>query len=111
MNCGREVPSEWQQSDDFQKVEKKIARYKQLKEQKNVTLNEEKFMAERADFNSDKEEEKQFEQLEDSNRPVVKRDYYFNEALAVTLDYLQLLHGAALNGVASGVRPAMNASG
>jgi carboxyl-terminal processing protease len=96
------------QSDDFQKVEKKISRYKQLKEEKNVTLNESKFMAERADFNSDKEEEKQLEQLEDSNRPVVKRDYYFNEALAVTLDYLQLLHGAALNGVASGARAAMS---
>ncbi len=99
-----------QQSEDFQKVEKKIARYKQLKEQKNISLNEEKFMAERADFNTDKEEEKQFEQLEDSNRPVVKRDYYFNEALAVTLDYLQLLRGAGMNGVASGVRPAINAA-
>ena len=33
---------------------------------------------------------------------MVKRDYYFNEALAVTLDYLQLLKGAALNNVAAG---------
>lgn len=97
-----------QQSDDFQKVEKKIARYKQLKEQKSVSLNEATFMAERADFNSDKEEEKQLEQLEESNRPVVKRDYYFNEALAVTLDYVQMLRGAALNGVASGMRPTVH---
>jgi carboxyl-terminal processing protease len=93
-----------QQSEDFQKVEKKIARYKQLKDQKSVSLNEEKFMAERADFNTDKEEEKEFEQLEDSNRPVVKHDFYFDEALAVTLDYVDMLKGAALNGVASGQR-------
>jgi len=97
-------------SEDFQKVDKKIARLAQIKAQKSVPLNEEKFLSDRAEFNADKEEEKQIEQLEDSNRPVVKRDYYFNEALAVTMDYVQLLKGAAPNGVASRVRPDVHGS-
>ena len=53
----------------------------QLKDRKTVPLNEDKFMAERAELNTEKEEEKQFEQLDDPNRPVVKRDFYFNEAV------------------------------
>ena len=48
-------------------------------------------------MNTEKEEEKQFEQLDDPNRPVVKRDFYFNEAIAITLDYLQLNKKLALN--------------
>ena len=78
-------------SDDFKKVEKKIERYKLQKERKTVTLNEKKFMAERAELNSDKEEEKEIEELNDPKRPIVKKDFYFNEAVAVALDYLRLL--------------------
>ena len=41
-------------SEDFQKVEKKIDHYVELKERKTVPLNEEKFLNERAEFNTDK---------------------------------------------------------
>ena len=88
-------------SEDFQKVQKKIDRYIELKAKKETSLNEEKFMAERSDFNTDKEEEKEFEQLDESDRPVVKHDYYFDEVLAITLDYIHLLNGTPSN-VASG---------
>ncbi len=78
-------------SPDFDKVRKKIERYKQVKEKKTVTLNEQKFMAERNELNSDKEDEKEFEEQTDPKRPVVKKDYYFNESMNITLDYLRLL--------------------
>jgi carboxyl-terminal processing protease len=91
-------------SEDFQKLEKQIDRYVQLKERKTVPLDEDKFLAERAELNTEREEEKQFEQLDEQNRPVVNRDFYFNEALAITLDYLQLNGHASPNGVASGRR-------
>ena len=85
-----------QNSPEFQKHEKEIAEYVKLKDRKTVPLNEEKFLKERADLNTEKEEEKQFEDLDNPNRPVVKRDYYFDEAINITLDYLQLSKKLAL---------------
>ncbi len=82
-------------SEDFQKVLKNIIRYKEQKERKKVTLNQEEFMAERAELNADKEEEKKIEEMNDPDRPIIKRDFYFNEAMAVTLDYLQLMQQVA----------------
>ncbi|MDX1964155.1 MAG: carboxy terminal-processing peptidase [Pirellulales bacterium] len=79
-----------EKSEDFQKEAKKIARYESIKKSKRVNLNEAKFLAEREEFNSEKEEEKEFEEQNKPNKPVVKRDYYFNEALSVALDYLRL---------------------
>ena len=32
--------------------------------------------------------------MNDPNRPVVKRDYYFDEVLSITADYAQMLKGA-----------------
>jgi carboxyl-terminal processing protease len=95
-------------SPDFQKLEKEIARYVELKERKTVPLAEEKFMAERAELNTEKEEEKQFEQLDDPNRPVVKRDFYFNEAINVGLDYLQLNKRLAVGNGVTGSRRAVS---
>ena len=78
-------------SEDFERVLRNIDRYKEQKSKNSVTLNEQAFLAERAELDADRELEKQAEELNDPNRPVVKRDYYFNEALDVTLDYLDLL--------------------
>jgi carboxyl-terminal processing protease len=80
------------ESDDFKKVQRNIARYNEQKQKKRVSLNEETFLAERKELNAEREEEKEFEEQNDPNRPVVKRDYYFNEALAITTDYIKLLH-------------------
>jgi len=77
-------------ASDFDKVRSKIQRYLSQKEKKSVTLNEKKFLDERAELNADKEEEKELKELDDPNRPVVKRDYYFNEVMNVTLDFLRL---------------------
>jgi carboxyl-terminal processing protease len=77
------------QDEEFQKELRRIESYKKQKAQKRVSLNEEKFLAERAELNADKEEEKKYEELNDT-APVFKRDFYNNEALAITLDYLRL---------------------
>ena len=79
-----------EKSDEFKKALKKIDRYQQYLEHKTASLNEKKFAADRAELNADQEEEKQIDQLDDAKRPVVNRDYYFNEVLAVMRDYLQL---------------------
>jgi carboxyl-terminal processing protease len=78
-----------QASDDFKKVMKNIDRYMAQKEKKTVTLNEAKFMAERADLNADKEEQKEIEELNDPSQPGIKLTYYLKEVLAITVDYLQ----------------------
>ena len=77
-------------SKDFQKVVRNIARYKEQKAKKFVTLNEEKFIKERTDLNADKEEEKAIEKRSELNSGKIDRDYYLDEALAITADYLNL---------------------
>jgi carboxyl-terminal processing protease len=86
-----------EKSTDFDKVRADIARYKKRKELKIVPLNEQKFLADRGDNTAEKDEEKELEEQNDPNRPVVKRDYYFNEALTITLDYLRLMKVASAN--------------
>ena len=46
---------------------------------------------ERAEFDEDKEQREQEEELTQSDENVVKLDYYFNEALAITQDYVNML--------------------
>ncbi len=77
---------------DFQKLSRNIARYDTQKQKKSVTLNEAAFMKEREELDADKEDEKQFEeQLDYSARPVVDRNFYFDEVLNIAVDYIQLL--------------------
>ncbi|MCE9604087.1 MAG: carboxy terminal-processing peptidase [Planctomycetia bacterium] len=82
-------------SPDFQKVDHRVTRYRDQKKKKTISLNEEKFLAE---VNADKEEgdlENEIEkEMNEQDKPVVKKDYYFNEALAVTLDYLDAIKAA-----------------
>lgn len=82
------------ESTDFDRVLKNIEKYREQKAKKSVTLNEQKFFQERIELNAEKEEEKQFEeQLNEGGggKPVVVRDFYFNEVLAITRDYAQSL--------------------
>jgi carboxyl-terminal processing protease len=80
-------------SDDFQKLQKDIERYLEQKAKKEVPLNEQKFLARRAELDADKEEEKTFDHQAngDGDEKVFKRNYYNNEILNITLDYLRLL--------------------
>ncbi len=80
-------------SDYFAKEERHIKRYEEQKDRKSVTLNKEKFLKERAELDSDKEQEKMFDDMNDPKRPVFEMDGYGQEALDITVDYLDLLGG------------------
>ncbi|MCA9104244.1 MAG: carboxy terminal-processing peptidase [Planctomycetales bacterium] len=80
------------QSEDFQDVETDIERYREQKARKTVSLNEEEFFARRAEFDADKEDEETIQ--EQVNNPgAIKRDFYLDEVLAITVDYVQSLSG------------------
>lgn len=83
-------------SEDFIKSREKIGKYLAQKTKKTVNLNEEKFLAERRAFDEDGEKRKDFEEAE-NNDDSIERDYYIDEALAITLDYTQLLDAAGAN--------------
>jgi carboxyl-terminal processing protease len=80
-------------SEFFAREERRINHYKEEKKAKTVTLNREKFDAERKELNADKEEEKIYDDLSDPNRAVFKMDDYDKEALNITIDYLNALGG------------------
>ena len=83
-----------EESKDFVKLGKKIARYEDQKNRKSISLNEKVFMAEWAEINADKEQEKEMEEINDPNRPVFDTDsFYSKEIVAVTLDYIRALQG------------------
>ena len=81
-------------SKDFQKLATDIDHFNAQKKKKKISLNKDKFAAEKAELSAEKQEEKELEEMNDPNRPVVKRDYYFDEVLSITADYAQLLKGA-----------------
>ena len=82
-------------SEDFRKVEKDIAQYKKRKDEKTVSLVESEFARQWNEGKAADDEEKKLEDTVDPRRPVVKRDFYFNEAMNVTIDYLASLAGGA----------------
>ena len=79
-------------SEDFQRVRRQITRYKERKGRTEITLNAEKFLAERAKLKEDRSDKPKV-----SNRPKaeVAKDYYLEEALAISLDYIRLLAPSA----------------
>ncbi|MGA2254370.1 MAG: carboxy terminal-processing peptidase [Thermoguttaceae bacterium] len=74
-------------SEKFQKVERNIAHYEQQIAKKSVTLNEAKFLKERAELNADKEEEKAIEKLND-NPSGIERDFYLDEVFNIATDFM-----------------------
>jgi carboxyl-terminal processing protease len=93
-------------SEDFGKVQKDIAQYEKRKSEKTISLVESEFERQWNEGKAAEEEEKKLEEEMDAQRrPVVKRDFYFNEAMNVTADYLNSLAGGAA-GLARTSRPA-----
>lgn len=82
-----------QNSDEWQKEMRKIDRYQEFKSRKAVQLNEEEFFAARKDLDAEKEEEKQFDPQNNGKGKdeIVRRDFYFNEVLAIAIDYVNEL--------------------
>lgn len=77
-------------SHSFAKALKRIELYRKQKARKSVTLNEKKFMAERAEMNAQKEDEKQIEK-QASGESTIQRDYYLNEVFDILDDYITIL--------------------
>jgi carboxyl-terminal processing protease len=74
------------------KIEELVKRQKEL----TVTLNKEKFLAEREEVNSEKDQEELFEDLEDDDRPVFPPTPYNEEVISISLDYLDLLNSESV---------------
>jgi carboxyl-terminal processing protease len=76
-----------QHSDQFRRVLRKIACYKELKASKYISLNETKFLKQRAELKPDQEEDKIIDNMLAAE---IKRDYYLDEVMAITADYLNI---------------------
>ena len=77
-------------SAKFQEVVHDIALYKERKAKKSITLNRAKFLKEFVETSGEKEEEKMME--EQDNETGIKRDFYLNEVLAITAEYMNHQH-------------------
>jgi carboxyl-terminal processing protease len=77
--------------DDFAKLSRNIEKYKKQKANKTVTLNRKKFMAEREDVDASKEDDKQLEKQNKAAREVFPDNFYNDELMKVTVDYLKAL--------------------
>ena len=80
-------------SEDFTQELTRIARYKRLKDEKVISLNEEKYRARRvAERNAEEDEEKHFdEQQGNKELEIFADDFYNKEIVNITLDYLKEL--------------------
>jgi carboxyl-terminal processing protease len=79
------------ETDFFIKEQEKIKELIKRQKEPTVTLNKEKFLAEREAVNSDKDQEEMFEDLQDNDRPVFPATPYNEEIISISLDYLDLL--------------------
>jgi len=81
-------------SEDFDKLNRNLTRYREQKERKYVTLNEAEFLKEREELDAEREEEKTLEkQMDQSESPVIPDTYFFNEILDICVDYANATRG------------------
>ena len=92
-------------NEEFGKVEKDITQYQKRKSEKTISLLESEFSRQWNEGKAAEDEEKKLEESADPKRPIVKRDFYFKEAMNVTVDYLNMLAGGAA-GLARTTAPA-----
>jgi len=80
---------------DFTKITADIERYEKRKDDKTISLVESEFERQWNEGRAaEDEEEKKLEEMESQKRPIVRRDFYFDEAMNVVVDYLQSLTGS-----------------
>lgn len=78
-------------SEEFAKWLEDIERYKAQRANKTVSLVESEFLAERAKLDEVLTEQREAEEQSERDHGEIKRDYYLNEVLAITTDYLGML--------------------
>ena len=83
---------------DFQKTLKDVQIYLEYKAKKTRTLNEKKYFEERDRLRAEREEtDKLMEMDEDETKGKIERDYYMNEVLATTVDYIEALKARGIS--------------
>lgn len=86
-------------NEDYVKEMQRIERYKEQKERESVSLNEEEFFARRKELNAEKEDEETFKEIDSGDEKVIDvEDFYDQEILNITLDYVNLLSGVSVAG-------------
>jgi carboxyl-terminal processing protease len=80
-----------EKSEDFQKLDEQIARYVEDSARKTLPLNEQKFMELRKRSDAERTEREEFEHTTENNG--IRRDFYVDEVLLITADYLAALRG------------------
>ncbi len=91
--------SEERRAEDsgFVELEEEIARYLKHKDRDIVSIQRDKFIAEYNERNpKDKEEKEEETEAPESNGWKLDLDFYLNEALAITVDYVRLRPGLAV---------------
>ncbi len=83
-------------SEDFQKLSRRIDLYLQQKEQKSVSLNAEVFNERRKEFDADKQDEKTIEEQVNHTNSDIERNFYMEEVLQIAVDYVRSMSGVPL---------------
>lgn len=77
------------ESEGFNKLLKRIDLYRAQKEDKSISLNEKTFMERRKELDAEKEDEKAILDSQQPKKEVFKKDYYTEEVLNITDDYIE----------------------
>ncbi len=83
-------------SEGFQKLLRRIELYRTQKDEKYVSLNEKTFMERRKEIDAEKEDEKAILDSQQPKKDVFKKDYYTEEVLNITSDYVEAVNSLAL---------------
>jgi carboxyl-terminal processing protease len=80
-------------SEEFKKELARIERYQRLKDEKSISLNEEKYLARRdTERDAEEEQEKHLEEQQGAaEREIFEDDFQNNEIIDITLEYLKEL--------------------
>jgi carboxyl-terminal processing protease len=75
-------------NEDFAKEQDRILAYKEILNRRATLLNEKKYLEESRRFNTDEWEREEMEDLLGGDKKI-KRNFYIDEALAITVDYVK----------------------
>ena len=83
-------------NEEFQRTQRKIQTYVEIKDRKTIPLNEESYNADQARLDTDREEKEKFEKIV-NNKSKITRDFYLDEVMNIAVDYTKLLKEAGLS--------------
>lgn len=83
-------------SADFARSKEQVARYEEAVTRKVIPLKWEKFVELRRRDDSEQLQRQHAESLESQSQATIRQDYYLNEVLDITIDYVQLLQASSV---------------